>query len=133
MAAQALWRHYPGEIAADLRREYKVRIADWHAGTLCSHELLELLEHADDDGAFKTALRQGEPSQHRRAVLQIANELAVIRAVQAPGVDGDQWGSQFFFTQTKLRELAQTAGERAAGRDAVFSIGARSSNDDLPN
>lgn len=93
---------------------------------MSSYELLELCEHLEEDGAFKTALRQGEPSQHRKAVLQIANELAVLRAVQAPGVDGDQWGSQFFFTPSKLRDLTQSAGERAAGRDAVFSIGALS-------
>lgn len=130
MAAQALWRLYPSEIAADLRREYGIRIADWHAGTLCSHELLELLEHADEDGSFKTAVREGEPSQHRKAVLQIANEVAVLRAVKAPGVDGDQWGSQFFFTPTKLRELSEAAGDRAAGRNSVFSIGAISTDDD---
>lgn len=130
MAAQALWRLYPGEIAADLRREYGARIAEWHSGVMSSHELLELCQHLDDDGAFKTALRDGDPSQHRKAVLQIANELAVLRAVQAPGVDGDQWGSQFFFTPSKSRELSQTAGDRAAGRNSVFSIGAISTDDD---
>lgn len=130
MAAQELWRHYPGEIAADLRREYGARIADWHSGAMKSNELIELLQHADHDGAFKTAVREGEPSQHRKAVLQIANELAVLRAVQAPGVDGDQWDSQFFFTPAKLRELTETADNRADSRDAVFSIGAINTNDD---
>lgn len=89
-----------------------------------SYELLELLEHVDNDGAFKTALRDGEPSQHRKAILQTANELAVLRAAQVPGLDGDQWGSQLFFTPAKSRELTETAESRAGGRDAVFSIGA---------
>lgn len=106
-----------------------MRIADWHTGALSSYEMLELLRHADNDGAFKTALHNGEPSQHRKAVLQIANELAVIRSIQAPDLDGDLWGSQFFFTEAKLRELSSTNEVRAGGRDAVMSIGAINPND----
>jgi len=124
MAAQILWCRYPGEIASDLSRYHHRRIADWHAGTMRSHELLELLEHMDDDGAFKTALRQGEPSELRRAVMQIANETSVLRAGQVPGVDGDTYGSQLFFTPAKLRELVAVEQERAEAREYILNIGA---------
>lgn len=123
MAAHALWRNYPGEIAADLRREYGIDIDDWHQGRLRSLRLLELLEHSDDDGALKKALRQGEPSQHRKAVLQIANELAVLRAVYTE-VDGEQWESQLFYTDAKLRRMTEDAVAVVGGREAVFAIGA---------
>lgn len=123
MAAHALWRHYPGEVAADLRREYGVDIDDWHRGRLRSLRMLELLEHTDADGALKTALRQGEPSQQRKAVLQIANELAVLRAVYTE-VDGDQWDSQFFFTDAKMRQMRDDAVVVAGAGDDVMSIGA---------
>ncbi len=129
-AAQELWRRYPGEIAADLRRDYGVRVADWHRGTMSSHELLELLEHADSDGAFKTAVRQGEPSQQRKAVLQIANELAILRAVQYPDLDGELWGSQFFFTPKLLRGEAEHREASAGAMQGVFAIGAINTNDD---
>ena len=122
-AAQALWVHYPSEIAADLRREYGVRIADWHTGAMSSHELLELLQHCDDDGALKTALREGEPSDRRRQVMQIANELAVLRAIQAPDLDGRQWQSQFWLTPAKLRELSEP-DPGAGARAEIMSIGA---------
>jgi hypothetical protein len=104
-----------------------VRIADWHSGVMPSHEMLELLQHAADEGALKTALRKGEPSQRHKAVLQIANELAVLRAIQAPDLDGGQWDSQFFFTPAKLRELTQPVD--TGGRDAIFSIGALSTDE----
>ena len=97
---------------------------------MSSHEMLELLQHCDDDGALKTALREGEPSQRRKAVLQIANELAVLRSIQAPDLDGRQWGSQFYLTPAKLRELAETADEGAAARNEIISIGAINTHDD---
>lgn len=97
----------------------------WHSGEMNSLELLELLEHMDEDGAFKTALRHGEPSQNNKAILQIANEIAVLRAVQAEGVDGDQWGSQLFFTPGKLKELSQKSEIRSRASASIDQIGAR--------
>jgi hypothetical protein len=99
---------------------------------MCSQELWELLEHMDDDGAFKTALRDGDPSSHRKALIQVANEIAVLRAGMVPGVDSEAWGSQLFLLPTKLRELANTAEVRAAGRDSVMQIGARTKGGDTP-
>jgi hypothetical protein len=130
MTAHILWAAYPGEIASDLSRYHHRRIADWHTGTICSHELLELLEHMDEDGAFKTALRQGEPSDQRRAMLQAANELAVLRASQVPGVDSEQYGSQIFFTAAKLREILAEEAEAREGREFIMAIGSEDYLDD---
>lgn len=117
---------YPREIASDLSRYHSGRrIADWHSGVMSSHELLELLEHMEEDGALKTALRQGEPSEYRKAVLQIANEVAVLRAVQARGVDGDQWGSKLFFTPGKLKEMHRKEEIRSRAGASIDQIGSR--------
>jgi hypothetical protein len=90
-----------------------------------SLELLELLEHMDDDGAFKKAIRGGEPSDNSKAIRQIANEIAVLRAVQAQGVDGDQCGSQLFFTPAKLRELKAKEETRSRAGASIDQIGSR--------
>jgi hypothetical protein len=129
MSAQALWCQYASEISSDLSRYHHRRIADWHRGVLKSQELLELLEHMDDAGAFKTALRGGEPSEQQKAILQIANETAVLRAGQLPGADGEQWGSQLFFTPEKIRELVTSDQERAEVRSKIMAIGGRTKND----
>lgn len=123
--AQAVWSLHPGEIAHDLSRYHGRRIADWHSGVMKSFELLELLEHMDEDGAYKTALREGEPSEYKKAILQIANEVAVLRAVQAEGVDGEQWGSKLFFTPAKIRELVEKDTHRSKAMASIDNIGAR--------
>jgi hypothetical protein len=90
-----------------------------------SQELLELLEHMDDDGVFKKAIRRNEPSDKTKAIFQIANEVAVLRAVQAEGVDGDQWGSRLFFTPDKIRELGQKEASRSRASASIDQIGSR--------
>ncbi len=130
MEAQAIWVLFPAEIAVDLRRDYGIRIADWHQGQMSSYEMLELLEFADDDGAFKTALREGEPSRQRQAVLQIANEIAVLRAGMVPDVESELYGSRLFIPDKLLREQAGVDAERTAGREAIMQIGARTTRND---
>jgi hypothetical protein len=90
-----------------------------------SLELLELLEHMDEDGAFKTALREGEPSDSRKAIMQIANEIAVVRAIQAPELEGDKWGSRFFFTPELIRKLNQESEVRSRASASIDQIGSR--------
>jgi hypothetical protein len=127
MAAQTLWRQYPGEIASDLSQYHRRRIADWHDGTMSSYELLELCEHLPERGALKTAARGGEWSQEEQAIYQIANELAVLRAAQVPQVDSGEYGSRLFLSPAKLSELAQEAAEVAEAREAVYAMADRSS------
>jgi len=79
----------------------------------------------DEDGAFKTALRQGEPSDNRKAILQIANEIAVVRAVQAPDLEGDKWGSRFFFSPGLIKKLNQESEIRSRAGASIDQIGSR--------
>ena len=73
---------------------------------MSSYELLELLEHMPERGAFKTAARGGEFSGDERIWVQIANELAVLRAGYMPKVKGEEYGSMIFYSAAKLRERA---------------------------
>src|ERR1700758_1497715 len=107
MEAQTIWSMYPGQIAADLRRYYNVRIADWHQGHMSSYEMLELLEFLPDEGVFKTALRDGEWSQRQHALFQCANELAILRSAQVSGTDSEEWGSVIYLSPAKVRERAE--------------------------
>lgn len=120
--AIALWCRFPGEIASDLRQFHGIRIADWHHGDMLSYELLELCEFMDDDGRYKTALRQGEPSEFRAAVFATANEVAVLRAGQVHGVDGDQWGARFFLPPRLIREAQQEAEESQNARASIYAM-----------
>jgi len=63
-----IWRQFPRQIAADLRRFYPgTHIKHWHRGTrgpdgdllLSSYELLELIEHLPEHSAFKSAAERG--------------------------------------------------------------------------
>jgi len=118
----ALWVLFPGEIASDLSQYHHRRIADWHDGTMCSYELLELCEYMDDDGRLKTAMRQGEASEHRQAAFQTANEVAILRAGMVPNADSADWGGRLFLPAYKLRESAERSAESAEAMEAVFAM-----------
>lgn len=138
MEAHAVWLLFPGEIAADLSRFHRRRIADWHQGNMGSYELLELCEYMPDHGALKPAIRRAnplhewlaDPSETEAAVLQAANELAVIRAVQAPQADSEEMGSKIFIAPSKLRDLVTERIETAEAREDVFAMAERSDDDD---
>jgi hypothetical protein len=89
---------------------------------MSSYELLELCEGMDDDGRYKTAVRQGEPSLRMEAVFATANEVAVLRAGMVPGFDGDIYGSRFFIPPHLLREMAERAQESNAARESIYAM-----------
>ena len=139
MAAHAVWVLFPGEIASDLSRFHHIRIADWHQGRMCSHELLELCEYMPDYGSLKPAIRRfnplhpwlQDPSELEAALYQTANENAVIRAVQAPDAHSDDMGSKLFITPSKLREMVDERLEADEGReDAIDVLSTRRRRDD---
>jgi hypothetical protein len=135
--AVLLWRMFPGEIASDLSRYHHRRIQDWHDGTMGSYELLELCEYMDDDGRLKTEMRARgmlisdflPVSEQRQAVLQIANETAVLRAGQIEGADGDQWGSRLFIPPIIQRDFIEAAAVQADVTESIFSMADRTSNE----
>lgn len=83
-AAVWIWRQFPRQIAADLRRYYPgTHIKQWHRATrdvngdllLSSYELLELIEHLPDGSAFKSAAeRGGQWPRWQQMLAEIANE-----------------------------------------------------------
>jgi hypothetical protein len=122
MEALWVWRQYPRQIASDLSQYHHRRIAEWHRGDMSSYELLELLEFMPDRGAFKKAVRGNEWSEEEAIWAQVANELAILRAVQAPKVKGERYGSRLWFSPAKLREMAAEAEEQEELRESVYQF-----------
>lgn len=60
-----------------------------------------------EDGALAEALRGGERPEWKQAIAQAANELAVIRVVQAPDAQADEYGSRLFLPPHRQRELME--------------------------
>jgi hypothetical protein len=120
--AVQVWRRHPREIASDLSRFHRRRIAEWHYGDMLSYELLELCEFMDADGAYKTAAREGEWSELASAVFQTASDTAVLRAGMVPGADGDTWGSHLFIPLHLLRGMAERAEEAGSARASIFAM-----------
>lgn len=113
MEMVALWLQFPRQIASDLQRFWRLRIAGWHQGSLSSFELLELLgasveddeenkirtiraDFAPEDGALAAVMRGGDRPEWKQMLAQSANELSVLRVAQVPGADGDEYGARLF-------------------------------------
>lgn len=97
---------------------------------MSSYELLELfgavitedsdrqertieVEFAPENGALARALRGGERSERDQAIVQTANEVAVIRAAKVPGAHADEYESRLFLPMARLREIADEQRLRA--------------------
>lgn len=94
---------------------------------MSSYELMELLEFMPERGAFKTAARGHEYSGDEKVWVQIANEIAVMRAAYVKGVKGDEYGSAIFYSPLKLREMADKADAQAEVREGFYSFASRDS------
>lgn len=92
---------------------------------MSSYELLELLEFMPDRGAFKTAVRGGDWDEEQEVWAQIANELAILRAVQAPKVKAEEYGSRIRYSPSKLKALVAEAEEQTEVRETFYSFAAR--------
>lgn len=92
---------------------------------MSSYELLELLEFMPDRGVFKSAVRGGDWSEEEAVWAQIANELAILRAVQAPKVKAERYGSRLWFSPIKLREMVEEAEAQEELRESVYAFARR--------
>lgn len=92
---------------------------------MSSYELLELLEFMPEEGAFKTAARGGEYTHDQKVQVQIANEIAVLRAAYVNGVKGEEYGSMMFYSPLKLRELADKAEAQTEVREGFYAFASR--------
>jgi hypothetical protein len=93
---------------------------------MSSYELLELLEFMPETGAFKKAVSGGEFTDDEARWAQIANELAVLRAATAPKVKAERYGSRLWFSQAKLREMAEAEEEQEELRESIYTFARRS-------
>ena len=138
MEAHAVWLVFPGEIASDLSQFHHRRIAEWHQGTMNSYELLELCEYMPDQGVLKPAIRRAnplhpwllDPSEVEAAVLQAANELSILRAVQAPQATSEEIGSKLFIHPSRLRDLVVEQIETDELREDVLAMADRNPADE---
>ena len=126
---------WPRQIASDLSRFHRRRIAEWHAGDLSSFELLELfgasviddeksdtrtirVDFTPEDGALAQAMLGDNRPEWKQAICQIANETAVMRVMQAPDASADEYGSRLFLPIAKQRELVKEAARRVERQSA---------------
>jgi hypothetical protein len=125
MEAQWIWRQFPKQIASDLSQYHHRRIAEWHQGEMISYELLELLEHMPDRGAFKTAYRGGEYSEEEITWRHIANELARLRATMHAVHGGQRYEPPLLLTKAAQIAEAEDAEAAAERREEFFSFATR--------
>lgn len=92
---------------------------------MSSFELLELVNQMPDRGAFKTAIRGGEPCEEDLALRQIANELSVLRAAYVPKAKGDRYGARMFLSPVKIRELMRDEEEQGEVRESIYAFADR--------
>jgi hypothetical protein len=133
-AAIWIWRQFPRQIAADLRRHYQLHIKHWHRGDrgadgdliLSSYDLLELIEGLPpDDSAFKAAAeRGGRWPVWQQMLAEVANEGYRLRAAYHAvngGAEAAFNPAEFAFIDPVQREWLKRA-EQAAEQQQQQSI-----------
>jgi hypothetical protein len=125
MEAVWLWRQFPRQIASDLSQFHHRRIAEWHAGTMSSYELLELLEFMPERGAFKTAVRGGEYSEEEMTWRLISNELARLRATMHAVHGGKKYDPPILLSKMAQRAEIEESEAAAERREEIYSFADR--------
>jgi len=125
MEALWIWRQFPRQIASDLSQYHHRRIAEWHDGTLSSYELLELIEHLPERGAFKTAGRGGELCLQDQMLRYAANEIARLRATIHIVNGGKRYEPFTFLSLAEQREIYEEEMAVADGREVMYSYADR--------
>ena len=120
MAALWIWRQFPRQIASDLSQFHHRRIAEWHDGTMSSYELLELVEHLPDRGAYKTACRGGELCLEDQMMRYGVNEIARLRATIHAVYGGKRYEPFTFKSLAEQRAAYEEEMATADGREAIY-------------
>jgi hypothetical protein len=100
---------------------------------MSSYELLELLYHMPDRGAFKTATRDGDPCEEGLALRQIANELAVLRSAYVPKAKGDRYGARMYLSPSRLRDMVRDEEDQGEVRESVYTFADRTRTREGPD
>ena len=81
-------RLWPREIEADLQREYRINVADWHTGVVSSRRVLVLLAELSEESSFKREFdRGGNWPVWQQMLKALHNETALHRAGLYAGGD----------------------------------------------
>lgn len=91
---------------SQLKRVRVVQLADW----------------VPDDSAVLRTMRGGERPEWQEMLAQVANESAVLRAVKAPKVDSEEYGSHIWLSIRKIDEIAELQSEVMEARESVFAM-----------
>ena len=126
MQALWIWRQFPKQIASDLSEFHHRRIAEWHDGSMSSYELLELLEYMREEGAFKTALRDGEFCERDLVWRLAATEAARLRSIMQTVHGGKDTDIRTFPTMAEIRESMQDEEEFQDRREDFYAFATRS-------
>lgn len=90
--------------------------------TPSSVTLIQIDDWVRDDSAVLRSMRGGERPEWQEMLAQVANETAVLRAVQAPKVDSDEYGSRIWLGNRKVDELIEAQSEVMEARESVFAM-----------
>lgn len=80
------------------------------------------VEWAPENGAVAAMLRDGERCEWQQMLAQSANELAVLRAVQAPDAQSDEYDSRLFLSPARQREIADKYRRRTSFKSEPGSL-----------
>lgn len=92
---------------------------------MSSYELLELLEHMPDKGAFKRALRGGEYAEDELTWRHIANELARLRATMHAVHGGHRYDPPLLLSKAAQLEELEDLEATEDRREDFFSFADR--------
>ena len=93
---------------------------------MSSYELLELLEFMPDDGAFKTALREGEFCERDQVWRHVANKLSKIEAIlYVANTRKAADPMRMFYTVAEMREQAEEAEAAEERREDIYAFADR--------
>lgn len=125
LQALYVWRQFPREIASDLSRFHHRRIAEWHAGTMSSFELLELIEFLPEKGAYQTASRGGEYAEDDLVMRHLANEVARLRATMHAVHGGQRYDPPVFSSKAAMEAEIEDLEATEERREDAFSFADR--------
>lgn len=94
---------------------------------MSSYELLELLEHMPERGAFKTAVRGDEYSEEEITLRHLANEVARLRATMHAVHGGQRYDPPLLMTKKEQREEVEDLEAAEERRETFFAFADRSS------
>jgi len=92
---------------------------------MSSYELMEYLEFMPEDGAWKTALRQGEYSEDQMTLRHLTNEVARLRATMHAVHGGQRYEPPVLKSRAQLLAELEDAEASEDRREGFFAFADR--------